>query len=303
VLEVTAEPAPAQVELEQEEAEEPLLQEPPLPSEVVEEPVVAPIAASAEPAHEHDVLDDFVSDLEASLGDDFLGGGNGAGSVPPVRPISVPVQPPVAEPAVAAVAPTPVFVEAPTISHEVPMAQPAIAAVAAASAVAGSSAAVATALAPTGAFGEEGTSLLQDLFEEFKEDMEEGSGQTEDPETHYNLGVAFKEMGLLDEAIGELQKVCQAIDHGQPFSQNMQAFTWLANCFVEKGVPEASFKWYQKALSAAENEETRTAIHYELACAYEVAGMKPEALRHFMEVYSANIDYRDVAERIKHLKS
>ena len=31
--------------------------------------------------------------------------------------------------------------------------------------------------------------------------------------------------------------------------------------------------------------------------------LRPEALRHFMEVYSANIDYRDVAERIKHLKS
>lgn len=151
--------------------------------------------------------------------------------------------------------------------------------------------------------GDGGTSMLQDLFEEFKEDMEEGSGQTEDPDTHYNLGMAFKEMGLLDEAIGELQKVCQAIDRGQPFSQSMQAFTWLANCFVEKGVPEASFKWFQKALAAAQDEDTRTAIHYEMACAYETAAMKPEALRHFMEVYSANIDYRDVAERIKQLKS
>jgi tetratricopeptide (TPR) repeat protein len=164
--------------------------------------------------------------------------------------------------------------------------------------------AVATAPAVSEPFVDDGgTAMLHDLFEEFKEDMEEGSGQTEDPDTHYNLGMAFKEMGLLDEAIGELQKVCQSIDRGQPFSQSMQAFTWLANCFVEKGVPEASFKWYQKALSSGEDEDTKTAIHYELACAYEVANMRPEALRHFMEVYSANIDYRDVAERIKHLKS
>jgi tetratricopeptide (TPR) repeat protein len=199
---------------------------------------------------------------------------------------------------VAAFAAASAVVQSPVVNHNIPQAQPAIAAVAVAPAIAASSAAAAP-----DTFGEEGSSMLQDLFEEFKEDMEEGSGQTEDPETHYNLGVAFKEMGLLDEAIGELQKVCQAIDHGQPFSQNMQAFTWLANCFLEKGVPEASFKWYQKALNEAGNEETRTAIHYELACAYEAAGMKPEALRHFMEVYSANIDYRDVAERIKHLKS
>jgi tetratricopeptide (TPR) repeat protein len=294
VFEVTAEPVPAETEpaLEIEEEEEPLLQEPPQPELSQDAAAPAPMEVSAKPEDDHDVLEDFVSDLEASLGDNFLGSGNGSGSG---RPVSAPV-PPVSEPAVAAFAAA--VIPSPAVNHNLPQAQPAIAAVAATPAIAASS----PAAAPD-TFGVEGTSLLQDLFEEFKEDMEEGAGQTEDPETHYNLGVAFKEMGLLDEAIGELQKVCQAIDRGQPFGQNMQAFTWLANCFLEKGVPEASFKWYQKALNEAGNEETRTAIHYELACAYEAAGMKAEALRHFMEVYSANIDYRDVAERIKHLKS
>ena len=37
--------------------------------------------------------------------------------------------------------------------------------------------------------------------------------------------------------------------------------------------------------------------------AYETAGDKSSALKHFMEVYGRNIDYRDVAERIKPLKS
>jgi tetratricopeptide (TPR) repeat protein len=301
ILEVFAEPTPAQAEHSQEvaeEEEEPLLHEAPSESER-EEPVATRMMA----AHEPDVLEDFVSDLEASLGEDFLGSGNGTTPSRAVSPVNVPLPtPPVAEPAVAAYVPA-LPDHTPVVNYEIPVAQHAVAASVAAPAVAASAAAVATAPAQASTFGEEGTSLLQDLFEEFKEDMEEGSGQTEDPETHYNLGVAFKEMGLLDEAIGELQKVCQAIDHGQPFSQSMQAFTWLANCFVEKGVPEASFKWYQKALSEATNEETRTAIHYELARAYEAAAMKPEALRHLMEVYSANIDYRDVAERIKHLKS
>jgi len=49
--------------------------------------------------------------------------------------------------------------------------------------------------------------------------------------------------------------------------------------------------------------ETRTALHYELASSYEAAGDKAAALNHFMEVYGSNIDYRDVAERIKTLKS
>jgi pilus assembly protein FimV len=140
------------------------------------------------------------------------------------------------------------------------------------------------------------------LFEEFKEEVEGAAAPQEDPETHYNLGMAFKEMGLLDEAIGELQKVCQAVDRGVPFAQTMQAYTWLANCFIEKGVPQAAFKWFERALKLPGDEETRTAIHYELASAYEKAGNRESALNHFLEVYGSNIDYRDVAERIKTLK-
>jgi tetratricopeptide (TPR) repeat protein len=142
------------------------------------------------------------------------------------------------------------------------------------------------------------------MFAEFKEDVEETAGEAEDPDTHYNLGVAFKEMGLLDEAIGELQKVCQSIDHGYPFSQVMQAYTWLAHCLVEKGAPQAAVKWYQKALKVQNiDDESKMAVYYELASAHELAGNRKDALANFMEVYGTNIDYRDVAERIKALKA
>ena len=152
--------------------------------------------------------------------------------------------------------------------------------------------------------GREANAALTDMFAEFKEDAEEGAGQAEDPDTHYNLGVAFKEMGLLDEAIGELQKVCQSIEHGHPFSQVMQAYTWLAHCFVEKGVPMAAIKWYEKALKVQNiDEESKMAVYYELASAHEAAGNRKEALASFMEVYGSNIDYRDVAERIKALRT
>jgi tetratricopeptide (TPR) repeat protein len=146
---------------------------------------------------------------------------------------------------------------------------------------------------------------LVDMFGELKHELEEDAATTdEDPETHYNLGVAFREMGLLDEAIGELQKVCQAVDRGHPFPHIMQTYTWLSQCFLDKGIPEAAIRWYEKALKLTTiDAETRTALHYELASAYETAGDKVAALNHFMEVYGSNIDYRDVAERIKTLKS
>jgi tetratricopeptide (TPR) repeat protein len=154
-------------------------------------------------------------------------------------------------------------------------------------------------------FGEEAGVDLAEMFGELRHDLEAGTtAADEDPETHYNLGIAFREMGLLDEAIGELQKTCQAVDRGHPFPQVMQTYTWLAQCFLDKGVPEAAIRWYEKALAApGVDEETRTALHYELAGAHEMAGDKGSALKHFMEVYGRNIDYRDVAERIKALKS
>jgi tetratricopeptide (TPR) repeat protein len=157
----------------------------------------------------------------------------------------------------------------------------------------------------TSPFGDEAGVDLAEMFGELKQDLEADSAATdEDPETHYNLGIAFREMGLLDEAIGELQKACHSFDHGKPFPQIMQTYTWLAQCFLEKGVPEAAVRWYDKALNVPGIDgETRVALHYELASAYETAGDKPSALRHFMDVYGTNIDYRDVAERIKALKS
>jgi tetratricopeptide (TPR) repeat protein len=235
--------------------------------------VPAETPKAAQPAATQD-LGGFVSDLEDALGDDFNVGGA------PAKPAAAPAPAPVAKPAPA------------------PIARPAAAASAAAAPKIEEPPAVDLFASDSGVGG-----MLGDLFAEFKEDVEEGATDYGDPYTHYNLGMAFKEMGLMDEAIGELQKVCQATEHGIAFSQTFQAYTWLAHCLIEKGVPDAAYRWYEKALTIAPDGETRVAIHYELGCAYETAGRKPQALQHFMEVYGTNIDYRDVAERIKAVRA
>ena len=161
----------------------------------------------------------------------------------------------------------------------------------------------AVAAASTQADSQEAQSMLSDLLEEFKEEVEEPAADTGDPETHYNLGVAFREMGLIDEAIGELQKVCRALDDGTPFSQPIQAYTWLAQCLVDKGAPQAAIRWYEKALRIGGiGEDSRLAVYYDMANAFEAAGNTKAALDNFMEVYGHNIDYRDVAERIRSLR-
>ncbi len=278
-----------------------------------------------------EVMGEFVADLEASLGDDFLKGAPVAEVEPATQAPPVRTEAPAASAPIASIPPRPA---APTPPPAPTVSAPVVASAAAASASSGAPAVSSRTTAPapqqsavpgpikpqvapvipsaapapaskSSPFGEDAGVDLAEMFGELKQDLESGASTTEeDPETHYNLGIAFREMGLLDEAIGELQKTCQAVDRGHPFPQVMQTYTWLAQCFLDKGVPEAAIRWYQKALTAPGiDEETRTALHYELAAAYETSGDKASAVKHFMEVYGRNIDYRDVAERIKALKS
>ncbi|MGA8300642.1 MAG: tetratricopeptide repeat protein [Terriglobales bacterium] len=285
--------------------------------EIAHEPVhPAEPVPSAEPVHagthaEPDALTSLVADLEASIPDVFP-------TAPPV----------VAEPhdakSVAAAAETKTahekFAGWP-VAHPTPESDPHSGATAHAStapviedapAVASSAAAAASGTTFTGRPSRSSPTDagaanvdLSEMFSELRHELEEeASAGDDDPETHYNMGVAFREMGLLDEAIAELQRVCTAIDRGHAFSQSIQTYTWLAQCFLDKGVPDAAIRWYEKALNIPGlDNESRLALHYELGAACEQAHNKPQALQHFTYVFGANIDYRDVAERIQALSS
>ncbi|HWQ03694.1 MAG TPA: tetratricopeptide repeat protein, partial [Candidatus Nitrosotenuis sp.] len=75
---------------------------------------------------------------------------------------------------------------------------------------------------PTPVAGE-AVEQLKEVFDEFRSELGQmGEEETEDLETHYNLGIAYREMGLVEEAIGEFQKVAQAVQKGRPFRYAMQ---------------------------------------------------------------------------------
>ena len=144
---------------------------------------------------------------------------------------------------------------------------------------------------------------LGDLFEEFRSDMgESGKDDHEDLETHYNLGIAYREMGLLEEAISEFQKVAKSEDKGPAFRYAMQCCTLLGLAFMEKGQPAIAAIWYERALQTPGlDQESILALRYDLGVAQELAGDKAAAVKSFSQVYAMNIDYRDVSERISHL--
>ena len=256
---------------------EPLPAIPAQPAALSAQPVATASKAAATraeiapaPPETEDVLGDLVHDLEESLGDFAPGGA----PQPQAEVVAAAAAAPQSQPVRSPAAHVPAVSSAATAASNGELHDP------------------------------ESASVLSNILSELQQDLGEDVVEAEDPETHYNLGIAFKEMGLLDEAIGELQKVCHAVERGSSFSQPVQAFTWLAQCLVDKGVPEAAVPWYNKALLLPGLDHTsRCAIYYDLGSAYEASGDKKSALANFMEVYSSNIDFRDVASRIKVLKS
>ena len=137
---------------------------------------------------------------------------------------------------------------------------------------------------------------LEEIFKEFKKGVEQQL-DSEDYDTHYNLGIAYKEMGLIDEAIGEFQLASK-----DP-KRAVECASMLGLCFLEKGMPQLAIKWYRKGLEMPEiTEEEHIGLLYDLGSAYVEVGDTDNAQKAFMEVYGMNSNYRDIVSRIKQLE-
>jgi len=143
---------------------------------------------------------------------------------------------------------------------------------------------------------------LAELFEEFRVAEEEDSGN-EDFETHYNMGTAYKEMDLIDEAIQEFQISVGLVKSGDGTSRFLQCCNMLGHCFGQKRMPEAGIMWFKKGLGApGHSEDEYQALRYELGGAYEELGDVTQARQYYTEVYGVDVNYREVAEKLSKLK-
>jgi pilus assembly protein FimV len=147
----------------------------------------------------------------------------------------------------------------------------------------------------------EGTDLgdagLADIFKEFKKGVDKQLGK-EDYDTRYNLGIAYKEMGLIDEAIAEFQLAAK--DEGRM----LECASMLGICFLEKGMPKLAVKWFEKGLAApGRGEEEYQGLRYDLASALEAAGETDRALSIFTELYGQDANFRDVASKVRELRA
>jgi len=145
---------------------------------------------------------------------------------------------------------------------------------------------------------------LAAIFDEFREAVEDTEDSSEpDYETHFNMGIAYREMGLHDQAIEEFQTAIDATAPADGTTRYLQSCNLLGHCFMEKGVPQSAVMWFRKGLGApGHTEDEYQALRYELGGAYEQMGDLERAIETFNEVYSIDVSYRGVAGRLRELQ-
>jgi tetratricopeptide (TPR) repeat protein len=137
---------------------------------------------------------------------------------------------------------------------------------------------------------------LEEIFKAFKRGVEQ-QVDSQDYDTHYNLGIAYKEMGLVDEAIGEFQFAAK-----DP-ARTIECCGILGLCFREKGMPQLALKWFHKGLDMPGiGEREAMGLRYDVAEVYREQGDYKKAMQIYTEVYGMDSNYRDVAGKIKEVK-
>jgi len=144
---------------------------------------------------------------------------------------------------------------------------------------------------------------LAEIFEEYRVSAEAETNGNGDYETHYNLGLAYHEMDLFEEALEEFQIAIGLCSPDDGTARYLQCCNLLGHCFMQKGVPQLAVKWFIQGLGAPNtSDDERQALRFELAAAYERAGDLDRAKDLFTEIYGVNVSYRGVNERLKALE-
>jgi pilus assembly protein FimV len=139
---------------------------------------------------------------------------------------------------------------------------------------------------------------LDEIFQEFKRGVERSTNENVD--THYNLGVAYREMGLLDDAIGEFS----IPQDGEPKFADSRYMLGL--CYMEKGEFEKAIIEIEYALAyqkrMGKDENALIEMRYDLGLAFQGAGNIDSAQKEFQKVSSINPLFRDIASKLAEIK-
>jgi tetratricopeptide (TPR) repeat protein len=138
---------------------------------------------------------------------------------------------------------------------------------------------------------------FQEMLRRFKQGIADNV-EEEDHQSHYDLGVAYKEMGLLDEAIAEFQKALRAPANRVP------TYEALGQCFMEKEQVAMAATILSRALhEKGVTEDQLVGVLYLLGRCAEARGQREQAVEYYQRVFVLDIQFRDVGERLVAVES
>jgi tetratricopeptide (TPR) repeat protein len=149
-----------------------------------------------------------------------------------------------------------------------------------------------TAETPSGDDQADFAKMLNQFKQKVSEHVDAG-----DVSAHHDLGTAYLEMGLLDEAISEFQMALRASPEHLPTHEVM------GRCWMEKGQPDMAARALKRALDVEfEVEDELIGIYYLMGKAQEELGNTEEAVEFYEKVFSLDSNFQDVTERLRSLR-
>jgi tetratricopeptide (TPR) repeat protein len=138
---------------------------------------------------------------------------------------------------------------------------------------------------------------FKEMLSQFKRGIEQNI-EAEDFQSHYDLGVAFKEMGLLDEAIAEFQKALRSPEG------RLRTSEALGVCFYEKQQPAIAEAILRRAVDTQPGgDDQKVGLLYWLARAVEAQSKVEDALGTYRRVMAVDIQFADTADRVSALNA
>ncbi|HQR29240.1 MAG TPA: tetratricopeptide repeat protein, partial [Anaeromyxobacteraceae bacterium] len=138
---------------------------------------------------------------------------------------------------------------------------------------------------------------VADVFDQFKRGLER-TVRPDDSATKYDLGIAFQEMGMLDEALEQFRSALAGGDR----HREVEILSMIGNCLGLKGDHAGAVEAYRQALhSEFLTGPAAKAIHFELGAAHEALGEPDVALWYFQKIAHGDPAYRGVGGRVTRL--
>jgi tetratricopeptide (TPR) repeat protein len=137
---------------------------------------------------------------------------------------------------------------------------------------------------------------VEEVFAKFKAGVALQIG-IEDTQSHYDLGVAYKEMGLVEDALREFELAARDTKRA------CVCHSMIGMLELERGRLNEAIEAFSRGLQSPERtKDQEAALCYEIGAAYEAKKMVKHALDHFQRTARLIPAFRDVQERIRRLQ-